>query len=285
MAVYFIASNGTKVARASALRGRIALDNVSFRYTPHSPMVVKNVTLTVSPGSNVAIVGKSGVGKSTLANLLIGLYQPTEGRILHDGHDLANLDVRTGRRQCGIVPQHPYLFGSSIRENIALTQPTAPFGNIVAAAKAACIDDDIRAMPMGYDTIISDGGASLSGGQRQRLALARALVHRPAVLLLDEATSSLDTATEKAIAHNLESMRCTRIVIAHRLSTIMGADIILVMDDGAVVETGNHDQLLALGGVYAELIAAQAIGDRPHPGDSQGERDRGDSGQQREGEP
>ncbi|MCG8417801.1 MAG: peptidase domain-containing ABC transporter [Proteobacteria bacterium] len=275
----------TKVARASALRGRIALDNVSFRYTPHSPMVVKNVTLTVSPGSNVAIVGKSGVGKSTLANLLIGLYQPTEGRILHDGHDLANLDVRTVRRQCGIVPQHPYLFGSSIRENIALTQPTAPFGNIVAAAKAACIDDDIRAMPMGYDTIISDGGASLSGGQRQRLALARALVHRPAVLLLDEATSSLDTATEKAIAHNLESMRCTRIVIAHRLSTIMGADIILVMDDGAVVETGNHDQLLALGGVYAELIAAQAIGDRPHPGDSQGERDRGDSGQQREGEP
>ena len=254
----------TTVNRAPNLRGEIQLDHVSFRYTPRSPLVVKNVSLSVKPGSSVAIVGKSGAGKTTLANLLIGLYTPTEGRILHDGRDLSSLDLRTVRRQCGVVSQHPYIFGSSVRENIALTQPMSPMGAVIEAAKAACLHEDITAMPMGYETLISDGGASLSGGQRQRLALARALVHKPSILLLDEATSSLDATTEKAITENLESMRCTRIIIAHRLSTIMGADIILVMDDGAVVETGNHDQLVASGGFYADLIAAQTIGESKH---------------------
>ncbi|MEM9488111.1 MAG: peptidase domain-containing ABC transporter [Myxococcota bacterium] len=250
----------SEVNRAPRLRGRIALDRVTFRYSPRSPAVVREVSLTVEPGSSVAIVGKSGAGKSTLANLLIGLYQPSEGRILHDGLDLAALDLRTVRRQCGIVPQHPYIFGASVRENIALTYPNAPFAVVVSAAKAACIHNDVVALPMGYETLVSDGGASLSGGQRQRLALARALVHQPAVLLLDEATSSLDATTEQAITRNLEAMRCTRIIIAHRLSTVMGADLILVMDEGQVAETGSHDELLARGGVYADLIAAQAIG-------------------------
>lgn len=252
----------SQVVRAPTLRGEITLDAVTFRYTPRSPNVVRDVSLTIQPGSAVAIVGKSGAGKSTLANLLIGLYTPTEGRILHDNHDLSGLDLRTVRRQCGVVAQHPYIFGSSVRENIALSLPGAPMGAVIEAAKAACIHEDIVEMPMGYETIISDGGGSLSGGQRQRLALARALVHRPSILLLDEATSSLDATTEKAVTENLEAMRCTRIIIAHRLSTIMGADLILVMDDGEVVEQGSHDGLLNLGGYYARLIEAQTIGEK-----------------------
>ncbi len=252
----------SEIVRAPNLRGEIALDEVTFRYTPRSANVVRDVNLSIEPGKAVAIVGKSGAGKSTLANLLIGLYRPTEGRILHDGRDLAVLDLRTVRRQCGVVAQHPYIFGASVRDNIALSLPDAPMGAILAAAKAACIHEDIMAMPMSYETVIADGGGSLSGGQRQRLALARALVHQPSILLLDEATSSLDATTEKAVAENLAAMRCTRIIIAHRLSTIMGADLILVMDDGSVVEQGTHEELLAKGGHYAALIAAQTIGEK-----------------------
>ncbi|PYQ59174.1 MAG: lantibiotic ABC transporter permease, partial [Acidobacteria bacterium] len=178
------------------------------------------------------LVGRSGAGKSTLASLLVGLYPPTEGRILFDGIDLAELEFRSVRRQVGVVPQHPYLFGSSIRGNVTLSDPSLPLSRAVEAAKLAHIHDDIVVMPMGYETILADGGASLSGGQRQRLALARALVHRPAILLLDEATSALDTKTEREIQRELEALRATRIVIAHRLSTIRHADLILVMDDG-----------------------------------------------------
>jgi ATP-binding cassette subfamily B protein len=205
----------------------------------------------------VALVGRSGAGKSTLASLLVGLYTPTEGRILFDGLDLTELDLRAVRRQVGVVPQHPYLFGNSIRANITLSDPTLPLSRAVEATKLAHIHDDVLAMPMGYDSILADGGASLSGGQRQRMALARALVHRPAILLLDEATSALDTRTEREIQRELENLRTTRIVIAHRLSTIRDADLILVMDGGRLVEQGRHDELIARGGVYASLVAAQ----------------------------
>ncbi|HSN87826.1 MAG TPA: ATP-binding cassette domain-containing protein, partial [Thermoanaerobaculia bacterium] len=166
-------------------------------------------------------------------------------------------DFRSVRRQVGVVPQHPYLFGASIRANISLSDPSLPLARVVEAAERAKIHEDILAMPMGYDTILADGGASLSGGQRQRMALARALVHRPAIVLLDEATSSLDTVTERKIQHELETLKSTRIVIAHRLSTIRDADLILVMEGGRMVEQGRHDDLVALGGVYASLIAAQ----------------------------
>lgn len=242
---------------AGPLRGAIRLENVSFRYGPAAPEVVRGVSVDIPRGSFVAVVGRSGAGKSTLANLLVGLYRPSEGRILFDGGDLAELDLRSVRGQLGVVPQYPYLFGMSIRANIMLADPTLPLSRAVEAARLAHIHEDIQAMPLAYDTLLSDGGASLSGGQRQRLALARALVTRPAILLLDEATSALDAITEKLIQTELARLRCTRIVVAHRLSTIRHADLILVMDEGRIVEHGTHGELAASGGTYAGLIAQQ----------------------------
>ncbi len=246
-----------EVAQAGELRGRITLDAVSFSYSAAAPLVVREVSIDIEPGSFVALVGASGAGKSTLANLCLGLYRPTSGRILYDGVDLDTLDLRSIRGQLGIVPQQPYLFGTSIRENIALRDPTLPLSRIIEAARRACVHDDVMAMPMGYETVLAAGGVSLSGGQRQRLALARALVSRPAALLLDEATSNLDAVTERRIQEQLAELSCTRIVIAHRLSTIMAADVILVMADGRLVERGSHQELMARRGRYNELVAAQ----------------------------
>lgn len=245
------------VVPAGRLRGGIRLDQVTFQYSPHTPPVVREVSVEIEPGQFVAIVGRSGAGKTTLAGLLLGLYVPTSGKIFYDGNDLMQLDLRSVRRQLGIVPQNPYLFGSSIRSNIALADPSLPLSRVVEASQMAHIHQDVLAMPMAYETLVADGGASLSGGQRQRLALARALVHRPAILLLDEATSSLDTVTEARIHRELAELRCTRVVIAHRLSTVRQADVILVMDDGRLVEQGTHQTLLSKDGYYAELVAAQ----------------------------
>ncbi len=247
-----------RAAPAPTLAGRIELVEVGFRYGRDLPPVVIDASLAISPGQVVAIVGRSGSGKSTLAKLLLGLHAPTSGRILFDGNDLAGLELRSVRHQLGIVPQNPYVFAGTVHDNIALADPAVPRERVVAAARAACIHDDIVAMPMGYESVIADGGASLSGGQRQRLALARALVHRPAVLLLDEATSALDSHTERGVMASLDELRCTRIVIAHRLSTIAHADLIVVVEGGRIVERGRHAALLRAGGAYAQLVAAQA---------------------------
>ena len=245
------------VVTAPPLSGRITLDDVSFRYTPMRPFVVRNVSLDIEPGSFVALVGSSGAGKSTLAMLLMGLYKPTSGRVLYDGLDLETLELTSLRRQLGIVLQSPYLFAESIRSNIVLGDETLGLHSVIDAAKKAHIHDFVQTLPLGYDTPLADGGSSLSGGQRQRIALARALVRRPSILLLDEATSHLDTESEREVLEELERLRATRLVIAHRLSTVVRADKILVMENGEIIEQGRHAELVARSGRYAELVRAQ----------------------------
>lgn len=245
------------VSKAPALSGRVQLDHVSFQYTPLAPLVLKDVSLTIEAGQMVAIVGRSGSGKSTLASLLMSLYQPTSGRILYDGLDTSQLDATSLRQQLGMVPQFPYIFGKTIRANVALVDPTMDLDRVMEATRAACIHDDIQAMPLGYETPLIDGGGSLSGGQRQRLALARALINKPPILVLDEATSALDATTEAKVQASLAQQRCTRIVIAHRLSTVRHADQILVMEGGTLLERGTHEELMSKGGVYAELVLGQ----------------------------
>jgi ATP-binding cassette, subfamily B, bacterial len=238
------------------LRGNISIRNVSFRYADQGPNVVDNVSLDIPAGSSVALVGPSGSGKTTLLGLLAGLHRPSAGEISYDDVSLHSMDLRLLRQQIGIVPQHPYIFGASVRENISLTAPGASIDRVTGAANVACLHDDIAEMPMGYDTVISDGGASLSGGQRQRVAIARALLRNPSVMLLDEATSALDNSTEARVIERLGKLRSTRITVAHRLSTVRNADVILVMEKGRVVERGTHHELLRNGGLYASLVNA-----------------------------
>ncbi len=251
----------SSVVASGPLQGAVELDGVSFRYGSQEPWVLHEVSLGIASGLRIALVGRTGSGKSTVARLMAGLYDPTSGRILFDGHDLRNLNRRAVRSQLGIVTQETQLFGGSIRRNIALADPSMTLDRVVEAAKLAGIHDDIMAMSMGYETPLTDRGLSLSGGQRQRLALARALANDPKLLILDEATSQLDAVTEAKVNQNLASLRCTRIVIAHRLSTVRDADRIFVMETGKVVEQGRHDELMELRGTYAKLVEAQR--DRP----------------------
>jgi ABC-type bacteriocin/lantibiotic exporter with double-glycine peptidase domain len=244
------------VVQPPRLRGGISVRNVSFKYGEQAPLVVEDVSLEITPGMSVALVGPSGSGKSTLLGLLSGMHKPLKGDIQYDQRNLHEMDLRGVRQQIGIVPQHPFIFGGTVRENVALTQPGAMLDRIQHACKVAGLHDDISEMPMGYDTVISDGGGSLSGGQRQRVAIARAVIRNPSLMLLDEATSALDNSTEKRVIENLERLRCTRITVAHRLSTVRNADLIVVMDKGRIVEQGNHNQLLARGGLYTQLVHA-----------------------------
>lgn len=243
--------------RVQRLRGAVSLRGVGFRHDPRAPWVLRDVDLDVAPGQKVAVVGPSGAGKSTLARLLLGLHEPTCGQVRYDGVPAERYDRTALRRHFGVVVQSPSLFTGTVLDNIRLSHPDAPFERVVAAARAACLHDDVVAMPMGYDTLLVDGGG-LSGGQRQRLALARALLGEPRLLLLDESTSHLDAVTEARVEEHLSRLAVTRVVVAHRLSTVRDADLVVVVDGGRVVERGLPGELLAAGGRYAELVAAQA---------------------------
>lgn len=256
------AQDGLPAHRAG---GRIEVRGVTFRYDEHSPAVLRDVDLTIEPGQKVALVGRSGGGKTTLAHLLLALHPVTSGEIRYDGVPLDRLDRYTLRRQFGVVLQDTSLFNGSVRENIALFDTGVTLTDVMRAAQVAQVHDDIMAMPMGYETRLADGGGGLSGGQRQRICIARALVRAPSILLLDEATSHLDTATERSLDEALDRVRCTRIVIAHRLSTIVNADRIVAIDGGRIVDSGTHAELLDRCPLYAGLVAQPAPTRRRRP--------------------
>ena len=241
------------------LSGSIELNNVYFRYNENSPYIVNNLSLSIKSGEYVAIVGKTGCGKSTLMRLLLGFEKPEKGAIYYDGKDLDRLDLTTLRRKIGTVIQGGGLLQGDIFSNIIISAPHLTHDEAWEAAELAGIADDIRAMPMGMQTLISEGHGGISGGQKQRLMIARAIAPKPKILMFDEATSALDNKTQKQVSEALDKMGCTRIVIAHRLSTIRHCDRILVLDGGKVIEEGNYDELIALNGYFAELVERQRL--------------------------
>jgi ATP-binding cassette subfamily B protein len=242
------------------IHGYIRFDKVTFRYQQESDVnTLENVSFEVQPGQMVALVGRSGSGKTTMSKLVLGLYPPTEGKILIDGYDITSLSLQSLRQQIGVVDQDTFLFGGTIRENISVGHAEATLEEVIEAAQQAGAHQFIKELPMGYETQIGEGGGMLSGGQRQRLAIARALVGNPRLLIFDEATSHLDTESERIIQTNLDTIlqNRTTLVIAHRLSTIRNADLILVLDKGILVESGTHDQLMAKRGKYFYLNQQQ----------------------------
>jgi len=241
------------------LQGEVRFENLSFRFRPGQPQVLKDVNLEIPSGTFVGIVGQSGSGKSTLMKLLSRLYDPEEGRILIDGYDIGKVELYSLRRQIGIVPQDPLLFSGTVSDNIALTNPEASSEEIVRAARLANAHDFIMDLPSGYSTPVGERGAALSGGQRQRVAIARTLLSNPKLLVMDEATSALDYETERKVCDNLlDNLNdCTVFFITHRLSTIRQADMILMLHQGAVVEGGTHDELMSHRGRYYALYRQQ----------------------------
>lgn len=241
------------------LSGRIEVSSVTFSYDDAGPLVLSKVNLKVEPGEYVAIVGRSGSGKSTLMRILLGLEQPSSGAVYYDGHDLRTLDVRSVRQCIGVDLQNGKLFAGDIFSNIVITAPWSSLDDAWEAARLAGIDDDIRAMPMGMHTIISEGSGGISGGQKQRILIARALISKPKILLFDEATSALDNITQQHVAASLASLGCTRIVIAHRLSTVKDCDRIIVLDQGEIAEAGSYEELMAAKGLFYDFAARQII--------------------------
>lgn len=250
-------SEGKQVV--TRLAGGIEINNVTFRYNENMPNVLDDLSLKITPGQYVAIVGATGCGKSTLMRLLLGFETPQRGAVYYDGRDVATVDLKSLRRKIGVVMQNGKLFTGDIFSNITISAPQLTMDAAWEAAELADIADDIRAMPMGMHTIISEGSGGVSGGQRQRLMIARAVAPKPKILMLDEATSALDNLTQKKVSESLDKLKCTRIVIAHRLSTIKQCDRIIFLEKGHIVEDGTYDELIALGGKFAELVERQRL--------------------------
>ena len=240
------------------MSGGFELNHVTFAYGDDRP-VLEDLTLKVRPGEYVAIVGKTGCGKSTLMRLLLGFERPQRGAVYYDGRDLASVDAGSVRKRIGVVLQDGRLFAGSIYDNIAISAPGLTLEQAWEAAELAGLSDDIDAMPMGMNTMVTEGGGGMSGGQRQRIMIARAIAARPKILMFDEATSALDNVTQKIVSDSLESLKCTRLVIAHRLSTIRACSRIVVLDGGRIVEDGTYDELVERGGLFADLVARQQV--------------------------
>ena len=241
------------------INGGIELSHVSFRYSESMPWILDDLSLKIHPGQYVAIVGKTGCGKSTLLRLLMGFESPHKGAIYFDGKNISTLDLKSLRKKQGVVMQNGKLFQGDIFSNITISAPWLTLDKAWEAAELADIADDIRDMPMGMHTIISEGSGGISGGQKQRLMIARALAPNPKILMFDEATSALDNITQERISKALDGLKCTRIVIAHRLSTIRHCDRIIVLDKGKIVEDGSYNELLEQGGLFAELVSRQQV--------------------------
>ena len=250
----------------SQVSGHIEMSHVTFRYSENTPYVLDDMSLSIRAGEYVAIVGRTGCGKSTLVRLLLGFEKPEKGAVFYDRHDLQSLDPRSLRRHIGVVIQNGQLFQGDIYSNITISAPQLTLAEAWEAAETAGIAQDIREMPMGMQTIISEGGGGISGGQKQRLMIARAIAPKPKILIFDEATSALDNKTQKQVSDALDKLDCTRIVIAHRLSTIRNCDRILVMDHGAIVEEGTYAELIARQGYFAELVERQRLDREEKPG-------------------
>ena len=241
------------------LSGSIEISNVSFRYSDNMPNVINNLSLNIRAGQYVAIVGKTGCGKSTLMRILLGFEKPQKGTVYYDKKDIATLDLKSLRRNIGTVMQNGKLFAGDIYSNIVISAPHLSVDDAWKAAEMAGIAEDIRYMPMQMHTIISEGSGGISGGQRQRLMIARAIAPNPRILMFDEATSALDNITQKIVSESLAKLRCTRIVIAHRLSTIKECDRIIVLDGGRIIEDGTYDELISKNGYFAELVERQRV--------------------------
>jgi ATP-binding cassette subfamily B protein len=251
----------SRKASFPGVRDAVELKNVSFRYGCREN-VLNNLNIRLPAGATVAIVGESGCGKSTLLKLMMRFYDPTAGQVLVDGVDLRDFDLASLRSRIGIVSQEPFIVNGTLRENIALGSPHAPLDEILAASRAAGLEEFINRLPERYETMLGERGANLSGGERQRLAIARAILRKPSILIFDEATSHLDTTTERAIQENLRGVFAdkTVLLVAHRLSTIREADLIYVMHRGQIVEQGDHHSLMAQNGRYAALWRSQTEG-------------------------